>query len=99
MGVVMGISTDKPDLFAAILAMDSYNRGYNAGIKDDNILFRLPGTRIGRGALQVWGDLYEDGLTQPRRSVLSCRNPDVMSARIRPPKTSPTRTGRSCNAG
>ncbi len=28
----MGISSSNPDLFRAILAMDAYNRGYNAGI-------------------------------------------------------------------
>jgi hypothetical protein len=38
MGVMMGISTDKPDVFAAILAMDSYNRGYNAEIIDPALL-------------------------------------------------------------
>jgi hypothetical protein len=29
----MPISTDNADLFRAILAMDAYNRGLNAGIK------------------------------------------------------------------
>jgi hypothetical protein len=32
-GINMGISSSNPDLMRAILAMDSYNRGYNAGIK------------------------------------------------------------------
>ncbi len=32
----MGISTSNPDLMRAILAMDAYNRGYNAGIKSPN---------------------------------------------------------------
>jgi hypothetical protein len=32
----MGISTTNADLFRAILAMDAYNRGYNAGIKSPN---------------------------------------------------------------
>lgn len=27
----MGISSSNPDLMRAILAMDAYNRGYNAG--------------------------------------------------------------------
>ncbi len=29
----MGISSSNPDLFRAILAMDAYNRGYNAGVR------------------------------------------------------------------
>jgi len=37
------------DLYMAILAMDSYNRGYNAGIKDPNATADqgLLGTQIG----------------------------------------------------
>jgi hypothetical protein len=37
------------DLFRAILAMDSYNRGYNAGIGDP--VTGLPGTQIGNATI------------------------------------------------
>ncbi len=40
----MGISTTNADLFRAILAMDAYNRGYNAGIKS-------PGAAADQGLL------------------------------------------------
>jgi hypothetical protein len=37
----MAISSQKPELFRAILAMDAYHRGYGAGIPN------LPGTQVG----------------------------------------------------
>ncbi len=39
------------DLFLAILAMDSYNRGYNAGLGDPET--GLPGTQIGNAVLGI----------------------------------------------
>ena len=49
----MPISTDNTDLFRAILAMDAYNRGYNAGIGAPNLGLGGSGTRIG---LAIVGD-------------------------------------------
>jgi hypothetical protein len=46
----MGISNSNPDLFRAILAMDAYNRGYNAGMGDP--ISGLGGTRIGIATLR-----------------------------------------------
>ena len=46
----MGISTSNPDLMRAILAMDAYNRGYNAGIGDPNT--GLAGTQLGLASLR-----------------------------------------------
>ncbi len=46
----MGISSSNPDLFRAILAMDAYNRGYNAGIGDPNT--GLTGNAIGLATIQ-----------------------------------------------
>lgn len=37
------------DLFRAILALDSYNRGYNAGVGDPST--GLPGTQIGNATI------------------------------------------------
>jgi hypothetical protein len=37
----MSISSQNPELFRAILAMDAYHRGYGAGIPN------LPGTQVG----------------------------------------------------
>lgn len=39
----------RPELFSALLAMDSYNRGYNAGI---NSLSSASGTFIGRAVIK-----------------------------------------------
>ena len=46
----MPISTDNDDLFRAILAMDTYNRGYNAGLGDPNT--GLAGTQIGLATIR-----------------------------------------------
>ncbi|MFM9975713.1 MAG: hypothetical protein ACKVON_14200 [Beijerinckiaceae bacterium] len=47
----MGISRDNPDLFRAILAMDSYNRGYNAGVGNSTV--GLGGENTGIGVATV----------------------------------------------
>ena len=44
----MSISSQNPELFRAILAMDAYHRGYGAGIPD------LPGTQVGLATARTW---------------------------------------------
>jgi Protein of unknown function (DUF2974) len=47
----MGISSDKPDLFRAILSMDAYNRGYGSGMGNPNT--GLGGARIGIATIRT----------------------------------------------
>jgi len=49
------------DLFLAILAMDAYNRGYNAGIKDPNAGQDqgLLGTSIGNATISTASNTQE----------------------------------------
>ncbi len=51
----MGISTSNPDLFRAILAMDAYNRGYDAAIKKPGQI-NLGGTGSGIGTATFSAD-------------------------------------------
>ncbi|MFY8040605.1 MAG: hypothetical protein ACOVN4_13210, partial [Bosea sp. (in: a-proteobacteria)] len=64
----MGISTTNADLFRAILAMDAYNRGYNAGIKSPNAGpdQGLTGTMIGLASV---GTASSSALNSPERNA------------------------------
>ena len=59
------------DLFMAILSMDAYNRGYNAGMKDPNATADqgLLGTQIGNASIgsssSVLTDASGNRLDQP----------------------------------
>jgi hypothetical protein len=74
-----------PDLFHAILAMDAYNRGYGAAIKD---LPSAPGTQIGTATIvDTKGDIeaasasfYAIAYNWDGGTVISYRGTDVLSS-------------------
>jgi hypothetical protein len=87
----MGISTSNPDLMRAILAMDAYNRGYNAGIKSPGAGARegLTGTKIGEATLlrrsnidvgsnEVNASFFAQAYTLGGKTVISYRGTDTI---------------------
>jgi len=85
----MGISISNPDLMLAILAMDAYNRGYNAGIKSPGAGARegLTGTKIGEATLlrrsnidvgsnEVNASFFAQAYTLGGKTVISYRGTD-----------------------
>jgi hypothetical protein len=83
----MSISTSNPDLMRAILAMDAYNRGYNAGVKSPNAPLNegLTGTQIGLATIGLRkGDLeaqaasfFAQAYTLGGQTVISYRGTDA----------------------
>jgi ribosome modulation factor len=82
----MGISSSNPDLFRAILAMDAYNRGYNAGIGAPET--GLAGTQIGLASIGTASSsalnsaernasFYAQSYTLNGKTVISYRGTDV----------------------
>ena len=79
----MGISSSNPDLMRAILAMDAYNRGYNAGIGDPNT--GLAGNRLGLATLRQdmlpqgfqAASFFAQAYTLGGQTVISYRGTDV----------------------
>jgi hypothetical protein len=80
----MGISSSNPDLFRAILAMDAYNRGYNAGIGDPNT--GLTGNAIGLATIRRDIDLpvgsqvasfFAQAYTLGGKTIISYRGTDA----------------------
>jgi hypothetical protein len=65
----MGISNSNPDLFRAILAMDAYNRGYNAGVKSP----AAGGYRGVTGELQGSYRGYRDGIPIAKLLLFAAR--------------------------
>jgi hypothetical protein len=83
----MSISTSNPDLMRAILAMDAYNRGHNAGVKSPNAPLNegLTGTQIGLATIGLRkGDLeaqaasfFAQAYTLGGKTVISYRGTDA----------------------
>ena len=87
----MGISSSNPDLFRAILAMDAYNRGYNAGIKSQGAAERegLTGTQIGLASVgtrsnteanspEVAASFFAQAYTLGGQTIISYRGTDSL---------------------
>jgi hypothetical protein len=85
----MGISSSNPDLFRAILAMDAYNRGYNAGIKSTGAPATegLTGPKIGVATVgtpsnidplsnEVAASFFAQSYTFAGKTVISYRGTD-----------------------
>jgi hypothetical protein len=79
----MPISTDNADLFRAILAMDAYNRGYNAGIKSPGAAADqgLLGTQLGLATIgiaraDVNASFFAQAYTLGGKTVISYRGTD-----------------------
>ncbi len=80
----MPISIDNADLFRAILAMDAYNRGYNAGIKspgaaaDQGLLGSQLGlATIGIARADVNASFFAQAYTLGGKTVISYRGTDA----------------------
>jgi hypothetical protein len=82
------------DLFRAILAMDAYNRGYNAGIRSENAGPNegLTGTQIGLATLstrsntnadspEVAASFFAQAYTRNGKTVISYRGTETASMR------------------